>query len=84
MLISLSTHSPSFSILFLCVAILCSLIAAVYVLRNLPKRHITHGAVPWLFRNKGFFGQEIERLFNIDPTSYIEEGYQKVRHAGEC
>ncbi|OKL56906.1 hypothetical protein UA08_07857 [Talaromyces atroroseus] len=77
MLISLCmSFAGSFSLL-LCIAVLSSLIAAVCILWNLHKRRTTLVGVPWLFRSKGIFAQGAERLFNIDPTSYIQEGYLK-------
>ncbi|KUL91294.1 hypothetical protein ZTR_01834 [Talaromyces verruculosus] len=57
--------------------VLSFLITVVYILRGLPNRNVTPGGVPWLFRNKSFFGQTIEHIFNIDPTDSIKEGYQK-------
>lgn len=78
MLITLSIPLSSLYFLLLCMVVLSFLITVVYILRGLPNRHVTPRGVPWLFRNKSFFGQTIERIFNIDPTDSIEEGYQKV------
>lgn len=78
MLITLSRPLSSLYSLFLCMVVLSFPITVVYILWGLPNRHVTPGSVPWLFRNKSFFGQMIEHIFNIDPTDSIEEGYQKV------
>lgn len=78
MLTTLSIPISSFHLLLLGMVVLSFLIAAVYILWSLPNEHVTPGGVPWLFLNKTFLGQTIERVFNINPTDYIEEGYQKV------